>query len=198
MKLSIRLLKATAVAAFVSITFAGNALAQVAVTPILPGPIIKPPIIIPPPAPRYDAKVFSGNLCKAYYGRDNASIDSYVHGANNNHATLGKWVSCPIVRDNTTNTNGTWNWWFSRGVQVAVRNAASGSRRLTCNLRSYTSTGGFLESNSGFRLPGTGTINLDLNKSANMGFYSMYCYLPPRSRIISYKVIEYASTDSNN
>lgn len=160
-------------------------------------------------APAYDAKTFSGSFCQPHLENSDEhgnAFTGYPHGAVN-RAPHQRWLSCPLVRDNTHTDKGTWNWLTAYGLEVTVRNAApaSSKQNLSCTFKSYARNGTRLGSVSGFHPPSPGpssaqigTISLDLDLSAPGGFYTLLCYVPPNSSVLSYTLKEYAPTDDNN
>ena len=136
-----------------------------------------------------DRKAFSGNGCEAYFGSNEADLDASIYGIHN-RASGNRWVSCPIVRDNTTNTNGTSVVWVG---------ADKGVGTLSCYLRSQQGQGSNVTSDSAFTSAfGKQWLRLDVNSSSNYGYYMLYCSLPSNSRIASYHVEEFTFTDVNN
>jgi hypothetical protein len=131
------------------------------------------------PALAVDGKTFSGNGCQSWYGSQRNDFDARHDGAYNN-STGSRWASCPITRDNTTNTNGTRRVW--------VYAYKSGGPNTSCILRGETSTGGILASDS---RSGNGWIYLDINNSVNWGSYMLYCYVPAGGRLSHYFVEEF-------
>jgi hypothetical protein len=138
-----------------------------------------------------DYKTISGNACQPYFANTEARIDNRYDGAYNN-STVSTWVSCPIVRDSTFDTDGpsctTW---------VRTHGATSNSS-FTGVLGSMNTTAGFLGSQSkswaggwrwtSFLVSGTG-------RGAAWAPYIMYIRIPPRSRVYSYTVCEQVPTD---
>ena len=146
-------------------------------------------------APSYDAKVFSGSLCQPHGGTQAKEI-SYPHGAVNTTSHY-VWVSCPIVRDNTRNEDGTV------GLDVRVRNQAAvdSGENLTCRLNSYSAGSYLQETDIGYLKPSAaqhGIIKLDLDQSGDGGFYTLLCHLPGYSMVLSYEMKEYLSTDEDS
>ena len=180
-------IKKAFLAGVLSATMAGTASAQVTATPVVPDLDI-----VLPTFELFDAKTIPGLACQPYYGSQSGDFNHYVSGIYN--ASNGyRRVSCPIVRDNTVNTTGTW------GVDNVYVYATKPAGSLYCYLYSYTAHGGFVAADSaGTFAVGNVTLRLDVNSSANMGFYAVYCNMPPNSTIRSLKWLEPLRTDFNN
>nr|MCH9672315.1 hypothetical protein [Gammaproteobacteria bacterium] len=91
-----------------------------------------------------DSKTMPGNSCQAY-GESSAYADaidlkhlSYALTSGDDSITT---VVCPIVRDNTTNTNGV------DGVEIKVFNPVAGVD-FECQLNSYDEFGGLVASDT--------------------------------------------------
>lgn len=149
---------------------------------VIIGDIILPPFFFP-----FDAKTFHGSECQPYYGSQSGDFNYYTNRMQN-VSTSVRLTTCPIVRDNTTNTTGTL------GTEIYVNNVAGQS--LSCTLYSFDSHGGWVASNTkSTTLGGKQTLYPDVNLSKDMGNYSLYCRLPKGASIFSYKVKEWL-TDS--
>ena len=64
-------------------------------------------VVLAAPAQASDIKVNSGTVCQANTGSQRGDFSYYSTGITNN-ATTTRYVSCPVVRDNTTNTDGIY------------------------------------------------------------------------------------------
>jgi hypothetical protein len=142
-------------------------------------------ITTPPASWAVDTKIYPGNMCNPWLQGDIGIASAYEYWNGYSNKTLT--VSCPIVRDNEANTNGT------QSVYVRVENRAVSSVPLYCYLRSYDSLGNLVETSrtSNFNGPGKTSLFVDVNSSAVVGYYSLECYLPPYSGIMSYRVDEF-------
>ncbi|MCG8419409.1 MAG: hypothetical protein MJE77_15870 [Proteobacteria bacterium] len=137
-----------------------------------------------------DSKVMSGNMCQPYFGSTAGDLQSQADGIYNSNATSSRWVSCPIARDNLTNLDGT--------ARVYVRTRRfDAATTMSCNLHSRQSDGTFIESDNAVASGAVlfQSLFLDVNSSASYGFYNIYCLIPPRGRIHSYRVDEFLPTE---
>src|SRR5512144_438140 len=73
-----------------------------------------------------DRKTYSGSMCQP---NQPSNQILYTNGSAFNRSTSPIGVTCPIVRDNTQNTDGT------RSAFVVVQSL--GGQSLTCSLFSY-------------------------------------------------------------
>lgn len=131
-----------------------------------------------------DAKTTPGVACQERYGSQAADFNRYSPYIQNT-STSTRYVVCPVVRDNTDNTNGTDSYY----TDVRVYNAGG---TLWCYLDSSDETGALR--NWDYRsTTTTGYVALenDLNTSYVRGYYNLYCSLPPNSRIQGYRIGEY-------
>lgn len=146
--------------------------------------------------PITDEKVVPGNACQPVLGAQ-AGDFNHLQQALVNVANGQREVTCPIVRDNTVNTNGTWN--------VAVTGFGQFGT-VTCTVYSIDQFGFFQDMasasvNTRFR---SFTLVLDnlflgsLDVSARQGFYTLRCSLPANARLFSYRWTEFMSTDRNS
>jgi hypothetical protein len=132
-----------------------------------------------------DEKVFSGNGCQPYFNTQVGDISAYSHKVYNANGTASRWVSCPITRDNISNTNGI------SLAYIRVNRSSATSSTLSCYLHSRDSLGTLVDSDSAtFSGTGDASLYLNLASSANLGYYSLYCLLPPYSGIYSYRIDE--------
>lgn len=176
----------------------------IALTPIPGGPVPLSPeinpipilpvipdldIILPPFIFSFDAKVFHGSECQPVHGNQTSDF-KYYNNRIYNAGSGTRYVTCPIVRDNTVNTSGTF------GTEVYVRNVAS--HKLSCTLYSWSPHGVLVAANSK-STPNNGnqTLRPDVNLSKNMGSYNLYCRLPKGASIYSYKVKEWLNGSKN-
>ena len=96
---------------------------------------------------------------------------------------------CPVVRDNTENTDGT------AGALVHVFNVAN--RNLTCTLYSLDPFGVIIDSDSSTTgSSGNQTLYLDVDLSVLGGFYGITCDIPSGAGVHSYEVREPLETDN--
>lgn len=129
--------------------------------------------------------VTSGNACQAYWGSEVNDINVFNSSAFNNSFTNSRWVSCPITRHNTTNVDGTQH------VYARVLRGTTTGLQLSCFLRSYSSLGTLLDTDSQYISSSTATsILLDVDTGGSAGYYTLTCNLPPQSYLYSYRVGE--------
>ena len=133
-----------------------------------------------------DEKVMPGLACQPELASlDTSRTSSFASYISNNDATNTLHVTCPVVRDNISNINGT-DWSY-----VRVRGNTTTGTDVSCTLYSYDSLGGFLESDfAQGGAAGNVSLSLDVDSSGFGGFYSYHCVLPPGGRIYSYRVSE--------
>jgi hypothetical protein len=138
-----------------------------------------------------DGKVYPGNACqfrepgKVIFEPDVSF--ALGNGAITNVANIPVSVVCPVVRDNTKNTNGT-------GV-VNMRVRGSQGQAVFCTLASRGRFGEFVKDQGKASGPsGNQVINLDVAESAVDGSYHIDCLLPPGGQILTYRVVEVTPT----
>lgn len=196
-----------AVAAASLLLAANGVLAQPSI-PVVNDTPIENPNTIPDsfPIPEiFDEKVMPGIACEAQQGVHVSSLDRIAHPETGSYLEnpvspgvggRARSVKCPIVRDNTTNIDGT----FSAAVTIYNPNDAL----FICILDSYDEFGVWLDSVSRSTfVAGDQTLTLepgpgDLTVSESNGFYVLRCTLPDEGRIYSYRWAEYLRTDLNN
>lgn len=138
-----------------------------------------------------DSKIYPGAACQPEFGSRAADLNSFGSFIENKSTSTSMTVTCPIVRDNTTNSNGI--------AQVTVRiqtlrgESSVGSR---CELRSFDDKGGAFTTDSAsiFGRAGFHTLTLqDVDISqAHAGHYALKCSLSQRfTRLIEYRVNEF-------
>lgn len=168
--------------------------------------VVNPNVAALLPVPVADMKTYNGNQCEAYHHWDIPNVQNQgivqsapIVGAGTHiSGSLPAWVLCPIVRDNTTNIDGTL------GVDVYIKNVAGQSYQ--CQLVSVRPNGTTVDSNTkSTTTAGEQTLVLDVNGSVNGGSYTLFCNLPSGAWLFSYRVRESgtpgvgtASTDNNN
>ncbi|MEQ1557412.1 MAG: hypothetical protein ABL933_00560 [Methyloglobulus sp.] len=153
-----------------------------------------------------DFKVFPGASCQVEYSTNyGGGVSSWQlwGGAysNTNTDLVGGYdhVICPIVRDKTTNLNGTQH------VKVSIYNSANG-RGFNCDLWSVDKYAGTNTAVQGFPVPmetytatspttvGFYDLALNVKTSKASGYYALHCEVPPGGYIYRYEVGEYADT----
>jgi hypothetical protein len=171
------------------------------------------PVLVPNPV--FDAKTYPGLGCQAHDGDQEVDLNHFatsswflqlpplpavLKGGTWNESAAARRVTCPIVRDNISNANGTFGAaaGANLGVNVWVNNQGA-ANALTCTLYSNNPWGTAVALNTASAAAGQQQLNLDVNAStAGSGHYSLQCTLPPQSSVFSYRVFEYLPTDQNN
>ena len=162
-------------------------------------------------APTFDAKMYPGSACQPYHGTQAFHFLTFQNGIaprllrqNSDPHPKALWVTCPIVRDNTSNTDGTWKFDEGAGLDVFVDVPEDADPKLlSCHLFSYDLLSGHLldddknDSPVSFA-PGRFALSLSVNRSSRVGNYVFLCHLPWRSTLRAYRVREYVSTDDNS
>src|SRR4051794_12459595 len=139
------------------------------------------------PALAGDRKTFPGSSCTTW-GNVGAEITGADGGAVLNASfTSAYTVSCPIARDNTTNTNGTPD------VSVYGYRDGSTATALSCIFKVTRAADGtdYYSLSRATSLTGSVVLTIPVTASISGGFYNMLCVLPPRSKIYGYIVPEY-------
>jgi len=143
------------------------------------------PMFIP-----YDSKTYVGINCEA---QAVAEIDKYLNvGFDMANADTGKrTVVCPVVRNNTANTNGT------HSVYVNVYNPPN--KTSECSLFSFDKFNVVIDSDTASTsFSGNRTLSLDVDVSLESGTYGITCYIPNTAAVRSYEVREFLSTDDRS
>jgi len=117
--------------------------------------------------------VISGADCQPYFGSEASSFNFRDNGIKN-VSSGSRWVTCPLVRQNVSSTNGT--------TFALVQYIGSGT--LSCSNYNWNSAGTqrtiFSKSRNGsgnLTLPGFAT-------SYTFGAYTVRCYVPSGGTII--------------
>jgi len=136
-----------------------------------------------------DSKILAGNACQF------ADVTTIVNpsfafdsGRILNTADIPVSVICPVVRDNTTNTDGT--------LAVQVRVNGGNDQDVLCTVTSRDRFAKFLRDDFGVGgKDGPQTITLDVNTSVASGAYELTCLLPPRGAVLTYQITEFTPTE---
>ena len=141
------------------------------------------------PAHAADNKWYPGSLCQ----KMDASSDVFATNFNriyNSSITTNRLVSCPLVRDNTGNTNGS-----PGQAWVFVSNNAAGVT-FECTFYSTAGDTGSVSFQNTASTTASGNVRLSTNvtSSASSGPYGVRCSIPPLSSIISYQMPENTPT----
>jgi hypothetical protein len=134
----------------------------------------------------YATRIFAGSECQVFNPTQVTGIPDYDFAglSNSGAAVADLTVICPVVRDNTSNINGTKNF--------TARVASNGSDLLFCTFYSLDENGTLIDVNTQSTTSGVPvTLNLDVGVSANKGYYNMACTLPPGTTIFSYRLEEF-------
>jgi len=132
-----------------------------------------------------DSKIHPGSMCKAYFGSDESSLRKGL-GSVKNTTTSAVWVTCPIVRDNTTNTNGLSQAY----IRIGRSSTATADFWCTLDSRNTVGTQSFFATNS-YSGTSTTSMSFNLSGSTNRGHYEILCRLPRDSNIFSYRIDEF-------
>lgn len=135
-----------------------------------------------------DYKTFHGSICQPYAGAQQVYFDHHDNGLYNN-STANRTVVCPIVRDNIKKSIGL-------AVDIYVNNVANQSFKCWVDSRdkfgntvkwvSDSTTGG-----------GNQTLNIANPDNVDDGNYNLYCSVPAKARLASFRTAEITSTDNN-
>ena len=139
------------------------------------------------PAQAGDRKTVPGSACTSW-GNTLAEITGSDGGAVLNASfTSAYTVSCPVVRDNTTNTNGTPD------VSVYGYRDGATATPLSCIFKVTTASTGadYYSLSRSTSLTGNVSLTIPVTSSQSGAFYNLICVLPPRSKIYGYIVPEY-------
>lgn len=144
-----------------------------------------------------DEKVYPGNACENSYFLDvfdnkKAALVKHNGGGIWNESSLNDaFITCPIVRDNVSNGNGT------KGAIVRVYNTRTDAAAVGCSLVSVDALGQIITIKSA-QATTLGVVNLEVgvNASANLGLYYISCYLPQKegtqpAGVLNYSINEY-------
>jgi hypothetical protein len=141
-------------------------------------------LVIPSFVYATDTKVYPGASCQSFVGVFAADFTSQPQGIFNRSPDANRNVTCPIVTDNNTITEG-------EEVFVLVFVQSANSRRLDCTAFNSSLFGNTLSSVNDFtssNFPDVLTMSL---RVADGGFVnSLLCTLPPSGVIFSYVVVE--------
>jgi len=134
-----------------------------------------------------DRKTFPGSSCQGW-GNVNAEIAATDGGGVlNSSFTSAYTVSCPVVRDNTTNLNG------AADVLVYAYRDGSTATALSCIFKVTRAADGtdYYSLTRSTSVSGNVSLTIPVTSSVSGGFYNLLCVLPPRSKIHGYIVSEY-------
>ena len=146
--------------------------------------------VVPRSARADDNKMYPGSFCQP----EDTSTDvrATYTGAMNNYGSYSHSVNCPILRDRTTNTNGTDDVWVN-----VYRGSLAGSTLLSCTFYSIDGNTGspFFYNAAATAGVGREKLVIRVTNSAGYGPYSLHCLLPIGSSIVAYQLSEHVPTD---
>jgi len=131
----------------------------------------------------YDFKVFAGSECQA--NNQAATGVSYYSTGVYNGSGASQWVTCPVVRDASFNTNGTW----VRAAATVASFCYLDNTNLNGTLGTWKSFNTGANTYSAFQ---------QLTVSGSSTPYSMLCSLANGTRLTAYQTAEYDPTDVGN
>jgi len=133
-----------------------------------------------------DNKVYPGSLCRGA-GTNGKDIitDGFAAVVNNGFGM--ETANCPVVRDNTTNTDGVagvWIWVYSTGTSLLP---------LKCSFHGVGETDGTSHYGPSMQSPNTGfqKMIVSVPQSDPLDSYVISCDLPSKSKIFAYQVSEH-------
>lgn len=129
------------------------------------------------------ASSYMGTQCQPYTETDAANLTFSSTELSNNSNGMA-YVSCPIMRQNVHNTNGTLS------AHVVVRSYSGG--QIRCDFQSRTDRA----ISVAYRTATSSStsvrkLDLDVNGSSSFGTYALFCTLPAGSVLYSYGIEEY-------
>ncbi|MDD9944760.1 MAG: hypothetical protein OXU20_27210 [Myxococcales bacterium] len=144
---------------------------------------------LPAGAAQWDTKHYHGSLCQPNNDEDDL-YRWYTTGTRNKGESRFAHLICPIVRDNTTNTNGAL-------VRVTVREVDRGG---WCSLHAmaWPDPSTVISAWGAWEGGGIKIVELQLHSSFKHGHYSLWCTISEGSSVISYWVAERLPSDANN
>lgn len=126
-----------------------------------------------------DRLYYSGAACQPNYGSQAGDFNYYSTGLTNTSAAT-RWVSCPVVRHNTWNTDGI----YYAGVWVV------GTGTFSAYFDNAINSGSLGVWGYGSRTD-TGYLSLNLSSSYSSTPYVILLSLPAGGKVVSYVVNEY-------
>lgn len=139
------------------------------------------------PSLAVDVITLPGSICQPEIGAQQTFFNNTVTNGIQNISAATRSVTCPLVRDNHNNANGTDNVL----VVVFRDGVAAGNTPVVCTLYSKSVSGGTVASDTKqFLGAGATTLALDVNVSVLNGYYALRCILPPQARVIDIVVNE--------
>ncbi|MEM7249928.1 MAG: hypothetical protein AAF493_00800 [Pseudomonadota bacterium] len=145
---------------------------------------VRGPLPVRPSGP-VDRKTFSGGFCKPDRGHDIEDV-KYSQGAIVAQHDGWAVVECPIMRDNTTNSDG----------MVLTMFIESQSEPVGCTLFSRSPDGDELARHTITSTDWDETeLKFWVSDSAHTGYYHLLCNLRAGAKIYSYTIAEYMETE---
>lgn len=130
-----------------------------------------------------DYKVQAGNNCQIN-NQAATGLTYYSTGLYNGSGST-QWVSCPILRDNSTNTNGV----YVRAAATTVGTCFMDNTDLDGTLGTWASLSTGANAYGAWRLHTT---------SSNATPYTLLCSVANGTRFTAYQVGEFEATDGGN
>lgn len=135
-------------------------------------------------ADAYTRIYYSGTECQPNYGSQVGDFSYYSTGITNT-STATRWVTCPVARHNTWNTDGI----SYAGVWVVGEGTYSG---YFDNVKNDGTLGYWNHSSITIvDPPGYGYLSFNINSSYSSTPYAILLYLPAGGKVASYVVYEY-------
>ena len=140
-----------------------------------------------------DTKEYPGSMCQTYFGNQSALLYKYGTVKSYNYSSSPLWVTCPVVKDNFTGTNGI------QYAEMKVKLHSTANNPFYCKfINADYYTGSEYASDSGsvstYYAGSYDYITLSINRSTK-GSYAFLCRVPRHSEIVSYRVVEYDSAE---
>jgi hypothetical protein len=142
-----------------------------------------------------DAKTYPGAMCRpSVMAREEAPTDLFratppsSGGPAGGYTALQGYLDCPIVRDVTQNTDGL------AGAQVRLVAGDASAESAECVLTSLSEDGRLLDTETR-NTKTTGVLDFgdSLDVSDALGYYHLFCRLPPRWTLMAYTIQERGS-----
>jgi hypothetical protein len=138
------------------------------------------------PAFAGDRKTYPGNACQPFNQTTANDLEMDGSGLKNLSTSNVRVVYCPIVRDNTTNSDGT--------DDIEVFGYNDRSLTFSCNFVATSAATGTAVASSAQSVSVPGDFKLvipGVKKSSSGGYYYLGCSIPPSSKIYGYIVPEH-------
>jgi hypothetical protein len=152
------------------------------------------------PALAGDSKVYPGSACQSWNSGAGAFASSYIVATGfgsvmNASSAESNEVSCPVVRDNTLNTNGLFADVKVYGYNSGYKDPYGATLKVTCTFNVTNITAGTkfgTSSQSSSSSAGNFELRIPVSSTNSGGSYDIQCFLPPGSMIYGYNVPEHS------